>query len=276
MSRKTNIRFGDWLSKSTHKLKGAGIPSARLDCLILLEDITGKDRSWLLAHADELLTSGQELALTSQLESRSQREPLAYIRGAQEFYGRRFFVDPRVLIPRPETEVLIDLFSNLPVVSGDHLLDIGTGSGAIGLSLALEHRELSVHLNDIDQDALDVARNNAKALRLDPNYIHGDFADALRAAHFKFVVANLPYVAEKSEVSEETAFEPPHALYAEDSGLALINRLVDLWQSHRPEESYLLIEAEPSQHEAITQRALPRAQVVAKQGFGLVLKATTT
>ena len=154
------MEINAWLAETIERLGQAGIGSARLDALILLEDETGKDRSYLLAHPEMVLPATSVAKLNKQIVQRSTHRPLAYIRGFTEFYGRRFKVNQRVLEPRPESETMIELLKQLkldkPVIA-----DVGTGSGAIGITAALEIHTAEVDLYDIDSSCLAVARHNS-------------------------------------------------------------------------------------------------------------------
>jgi release factor glutamine methyltransferase len=122
-----------WLSYAKNKLETAGIPTARLDSQLLLADILGHDHSWLLAHPETIVTEETRAALEKQLDERCKHVPLAYIRGKTEFYGREFYVDKRVLEPRPESETMIDILKKLPGAAKKmEIIDVGTGSGALG------------------------------------------------------------------------------------------------------------------------------------------------
>ena len=156
------MTIGDWLRHATAMLAKAGIVSARLDALLLLGSELNQQKAWLLAHDDEPLTSAQQNDLDTQLTRRTTREPLAYILGIKEFYGHEFIVTPQVLIPRPETEAIIDLLSTLPLAEHATVADIGTGSGALAITLKLEHPALDVIATDINAQTLNVAKRNAQ------------------------------------------------------------------------------------------------------------------
>src|SRR3712207_3680013 len=128
----------DWLRRSVGKLEEAGIGTARLDCLVLLEDITTKSRAYLLAHPETILDKDQVTKLDKLVERRSHHEPLAYIREKTEFYGRMFYINHSVLEPRPETETMIELAKSLALEPNSSVADIGTDSGAIAITIKLE------------------------------------------------------------------------------------------------------------------------------------------
>jgi release factor glutamine methyltransferase len=162
---------------------------------------------------------------------RASREPVAYIRGTQEFWGREFLVSPAVLIPRPDTELIVELASEyLRTRPRAVVVDVGTGCGCIAISLALEHAETSVHATDISRDALDLARANAERLHADRRvrFMHGShLADAPRP--IDLLVANPPYVAERERpvlAPEVRNHEPAVALYGGPDGWREIRQLL--------------------------------------------------
>src|SRR5579871_2419774 len=140
------MQIHEWLSLATTQMSTAGISTARLDALVLLEDITGHDRAQLLAEPEAKLTAAQQHKLTKVLNQRAGHEPLAYIRGFSEFYGRTFVITPAVLEPRPESETMIDLLLDLVKSHNTdktwpknlRVADVGTGSGALGITAQLE------------------------------------------------------------------------------------------------------------------------------------------
>ena len=249
------VTISQLLRDSTLKLLTAGINSARLDSLVLLEDATERDKSWLLAHSDDVLPSKQSDAVNIGVERRIKREPLAYIRGKQEFFGRTFTVSSEVLIPRPETEELIEQFLSLPVPLDSKVLDVGTGSGAIAITCKLERPVTTVDACDISQGALAVASVNAKSHNVKINFIHSNLLGD--CGRYDVIIANLPYVDQAWECSPETQHEPANALFAADGGLALIKNLIDTAPDHLKTNGYLLLEADPRQHRSILQYAPP-------------------
>ncbi|MGH7237715.1 MAG: peptide chain release factor N(5)-glutamine methyltransferase, partial [Candidatus Saccharimonadales bacterium] len=128
------MKIEPWLKQATKELETAGIGTARLDCLVLLEGVTHKDRSWLLAHLGFKLNATHIKKLDNQVGRRAEHEPLAYIRNKTEFYGREFYIDQRVLEPRPESEAMINLLKSLNLLSNQIIIDVGTGSGALAVT----------------------------------------------------------------------------------------------------------------------------------------------
>lgn len=228
----------------------AGIQSARLDAQVLLADVLRHDKSWLLAHPHHALTDGLLKLLRSQVAARAKRMPLAYVRSKQAFYGRDFTVNPTVLIPRPETEQLITELRGLRLRRDSVLLDVGTGSGAIAITAALELPHFLIEACDISLDVIDVARHNADQLGA---HIERFFVSNLlsEAGYYDVIAANLPYVGPDWLRSPETNYEPGLALFADNQGLALIQKLLEQAPHHLTPNGHLLIEADPRQFDAI-------------------------
>ncbi|HSE61793.1 MAG TPA: peptide chain release factor N(5)-glutamine methyltransferase [Candidatus Saccharimonadales bacterium] len=243
----------DWLDTVTKRFAVAGIATARLDALVLLSDALGRDKSWLLAHTDFVLEKPLLTALQPKIAARAARAPLAYIRGFQEFYGRRFNVAPDVLIPRPESETLIELVKGLRPTGA--LLDVGTGSGALAITISLEIPDLSVEATDISSSALKIAKKNND--RLGGRVRSFFMSDLLKNATgpYDAIIANLPYVAHDWKRSPETNAEPAIALFADDHGLALITTLLTQLDGKLKKGGYLLLEADPRQHATIEKAA---------------------
>jgi release factor glutamine methyltransferase len=245
----------DFLLAATQDLAAIGSSSARLDALVLLADELQRDKAWLLAHDETVLTTKQQSNLLTKLARRKQREPLAYIRGNREFYGHSFIVTPDVLIPRPETEALVELLLHLPLKNDASVLDVGTGSGAIAISVKLARPELNIYATDISDDALHIAKQNAQQLNAAVTFAKGDLLLQIPIINPTCIVANLPYVDIGWQRSAETNFEPEVALFADDTGLALIKSLIKQASKALLPQAYLLLEADPRQHEAVVSFA---------------------
>lgn len=218
------MRLDEWIRDATDELQRAGVDSPRLDAQVLAAHGLGRDRSWVLAHPDTLVKGDELRAL---LQRRVNREPLAYITGVREFYGRVFAVDRDVLVPRQETEFLVER-AKLWVNDGKdfEVLDVGTGSGCIGITLALECPAAKVTLLDKSANALRVANKNAESLGARVRFVHSDLYAALPRKRFRVVVSNPPYVAHRDDLPPEVRdFEPEAALYAEADGMAMYRRL---------------------------------------------------
>ncbi len=227
--------------------------------IILTRVLCREDRSYLAAHENYTLDEMQLHLAEMALRLREKGQPLAYILAEKEFYGRKFGVNPDVLIPRPETEDIIDLVKK---IKPKKVLDVGTGSGCIGVTLKCEMPEIDVACSDVSIKALAAAEDNAK--RHEADGIKFIISDLLDDIHFKpdLIVANLPYVDPKWEWidTESLKYEPSTALYAADHGLALIKKLIN--QCKKRKVPRLILEADPSQHKDIIEFA-------SKKGFEL-------
>lgn len=207
----------------TERLAAAGRELPRLDAELLLAAALGHgSRARLVLDVHNDLDGASLAAYEGLLDRRERHEPVAYILGYKWFRSIRLAVDPRVLIPRPETEHLVEVALSLP--DGARVADVGTGSGAVALALALERPDLAVTGIDSSEDALAVARRNRDRLGADVELVRADLLDG---GGYDAVVANLPYVADGAQLPDEIAlFEPPGALYAGSDGLDMIRRLV--------------------------------------------------
>lgn len=260
-SRLKQPAISDWLSRATTTLSAIGIPSARLDAEIILAHTIHRPRTYLHAHSDDLLDPRNQEVANARLNLRVDRVPIAYIIGHKEFYGRRFKVTTATLIPRPETEVMIDylrdlLPKNRPLIAQSALktIDIGTGSGCVGITAKLEFPELSVTLSDVSTHALKVARDNAIHHKAEVEIIKSNLLSDYPFTP-SVILANLPYVDTSWDVSPETASEPDLALYANQEGLQLINQLLAQAGTRLARGGFALLEADTRQHEAIIKTA---------------------
>ena len=253
------LQIKDWLKSATKELRALDIKSASLDCEIILAHILDKDRAYLRAHDDEKLNKFQILRANFLLNKRKKRLPIAYITNQKEFYGRKFFVNKHTLIPRPESEDIIEILKQILPSSTFHipcsnLLDIGTGSGCLGITAKLEFPEIEVTLADISLPALRIASKNAKTLSADVTFCKSDLLNSIKT-HPNIILANLPYVDKSWERSPETNFEPKSALFADDCGKLLIKKM--LQQAHRLQSKgdLIIFEADPEQHDDLIKYA---------------------
>jgi release factor glutamine methyltransferase len=208
---------GEAVRRGAAALAEAGVDTPRLDCELLLAHALGVERSRLLIEDLEVPADFDEL-----LARRVAREPVAYILGRRAFRRISLDVDRRVLIPRPETELLVEV--GLTLAPGSRVVDVGCGSGAVALALKDERPDLDVVGTDISDDAVALARANARRLGVAVTFV---VADLLDGRGHDAVLANLPYVADEVELEPEIAgYEPACALYAGADGLDVIRRLV--------------------------------------------------
>lgn len=227
--------------------------SARLDAEVLLAQVLGKERSYLLSRPEVELSDEQCRAFAALVARRVAGEPVAYLTGSRGFWTLDLAVSPAVLIPRPETELLVELALNLGRhISARHpgrpvtVADLGTVSGAIALALASEQQQWQVHATDRSEQALQVARDNAARLQLaQVRFTQGDWCTALPAGvRFDMIISNPPYVADGDPHLQQgdLRFEPRSALVADERGLADLATLCQHSRSWLYDGGYLLLE----------------------------------
>lgn len=272
--------INDWLHQATHQLVFAAIPSARLDAELLLSHTLRKPRTWLHGHGEEPLDTRTVEIANARLDLRLDRVPVAYIIGHKEFYGHTFKVTTATLVPRPESESLLILLEKaIPkIISYSEtlkLVDVGTGSGNLGIAAKLAHPELDVTLIDTSRHALTVAEENAANLDATVTILQSDLL-----AQYPFVadsiIANLPYVDPEWERSPETQHEPESALFAAKGGLALIFELLVQTKQKLARGGSLILEADPEQHARIQKEASRYGLLLqATDGYGLLFQKVT-
>lgn len=229
-----NIRTA--LLQGQKLLEEAAIPAPRLTAEVLLAHAARCDRTWLFAHSDEELREVWWIHFGRYLHERLQGKPTQYITGHQEFYGRDFRVTPDVLIPRPETEHLVEAALKF-APAAERIADLGTGSGALAITLALESGKAVVG-TDISEAAARVAGENARRLQAAVQWSVCDLGSALAAGAFDLVVSNPPYVPESDEATvqrEVREYEPRVAVFGGLDGLDIYRRLIpDAWRVLKP------------------------------------------
>lgn len=218
---------------------------SRLEADLLACHALGHPRSWLYAHGRDPIDAKALSTLERLVEERRDGKPIAQLCGNREFYGREFLVDERVLIPRPETELLVDLALGLPLGPGASVCDVGTGSGCIASTLAAERPQWRVTGIDRCAGALAVAGDNCR--RICPGRVEllcGDLLEPVTGRRFDLIVSNPPYVAEDDPHLQrgDLRFEPRQALAAGPDGLDLIRRLVSQSPDRLVRGGWLLIE----------------------------------
>jgi release factor glutamine methyltransferase len=244
--------------------------SARIEVQLLLQQALGVSRAHLLAHPDQVLDDAQEASYRKLVQRRLAGEPLAYILGEREFFGLKFKVTPATLIPRPDTELLAELaLQRIPPRGAFRVLDLGTGSGAIALSVAHARPDIKVTAVDASPEALEVARENA--LRLNIGNVHllrSDWFSALTSERFDLIVANPPYIADGDIhlAQGDLRFEPRAALASGADGLDDIRRIAAGATEHLNPGGWILFEHGYDQAEQV--RALLR-----QSGFSGIFSA---
>ena len=196
---------------------------------LLLRHVLGRTAAWLEAHRDGALAAESSARFAELVRRRAEGEPIAYLTGSREFFGRDFAVTPDVLIPRPETELLVEIVAaRMHRVSSPRLLDLGTGSGCIAVTLALELEGAEVTAVDVSPAALELARRNAARHGVAIRCLHSDWFAGLGDARYRLIVANPPYIAalDPHMTQGDLRFEPRQALAGGNDGLAAIARIV--------------------------------------------------
>jgi release factor glutamine methyltransferase len=233
------LTLGEALSEAAQRI-GA------VDARVLLAHVTGRSSAELAAHPEGQMRLQQETAYRELVDRREAGEPVAYLTGGREFYGRQFKVSPAVLIPRPETELLVDLaLERIPRDSNARILDVGTGSGCIAIAIASERSHCKVLALDQSLEALAVARRNAYELHVgNVGFLNSNWFAALRDEHFDVIVSNPPYVASADpHLSQgDLRHEPREALEGGDDGLTAIRHLVTESRKHLTPGGWLLVE----------------------------------
>ena len=248
--------------------------SAELDAQVLLAKVLGKQRSWLYAWPEQSLTTAQMLEFNTLIDRRNQAEPLAYITGKREFWKLELQVNPAVLIPRPETELLIELALEVGRGLSGPVADLGTGSGAIALALALERPDWQVHASELSTAAMQTAADNLHASGLrNVQLFSGSWLSPLPAGgQYQLIVSNPPYIdADDPHLQQKgLAFEPRTALVAGNAGLADLAQIATEACSRLQPGGWLLLEHGWQQAEAVRTLFLQSGyqQIQTKQDHG--------
>jgi release factor glutamine methyltransferase len=231
----------------------------RLDAQLMLGALLNQPRSWLIAHDDLLLTRIQSEKLMQWVSRRRDGEPLAYLLGQKEFYGLMLQVGPSVLVPRPETELLVDwglrlLQGPLAAISKPSVIDLGTGSGAIALAIKHRFQAASVVAVDCSAAALETASGNARSLDLTIDLVQGAWWSAVPGKRFDLALSNPPYIANGDRHLAALRHEPQGALIAHRDGLADLEEIIDGARAHLNPGGWLLLEHGHDQANALRQR----------------------
>ena len=260
-----SVNVHEFVMAAERQLQAAGVATGRLDALVLLEDALGVERAQLLAHPETAVPADIQNVLKSQLERRTRHEPLAYVRGRTEFYGREFIVSPAVLEPRPESETMIDLLkkhvsedsslrSNDDEASLLTIVDVGTGSGALAITAKSELPEATVLGVDVDQRCLEIAKRNAKMHDVKITLATSDLLSSLTLPEESsglVLLCNLPYVPDEHTINAAALHEPRIAIFGGPDGLDLYRKLFRQLENVRNRPLLILSESLPPQHEAL-------------------------
>lgn len=259
-----SVSIGEALRRAARELDHGGVAEARREAGSLLSHVIGKDRTFLISHAEDVLGERELESFENAIARRAKGEPAQYITGTQDFFGRAFRVTPDVLIPRPETELLVE--AALQVMNADTMIcDVGTGSGCIAITLVCERSDARAVAVDVSEAALEVARANARdhAVQQRVEFVLSDCFSALNesASKFDLIISNPPYVSanQLSGLQREVRdHEPLVALSPGDDGLSVIKRLLLDSPQFLRTNGYLLMEIGFDQGEKLQQLVDPK------------------
>jgi len=232
-----------------------------LDAELLLVHILGTSRARLRSHPEEAASAAQSKRYTELLERRATGEPLAYVIGRRDFWSLRLTVTPAVLVPRPETELLVERALALRHEEFGRVVDLGTGSGAIALTLASERPGWQVAATDVSEEALAIARTNAESLDLKRvQFLHGSWFEPLVGRTFDLIVSNPPYVAEDDPAMQDPALrhEPRGALTPGGDGMASLRAIIAAAPDYLERDGWLLLEHGSDQAAEVTRELVAR------------------
>lgn len=281
--------LGQALQTATRRLRRAGTPEARLEAELLMARVLDTDRGGVLARREDELSPEDAQRFDEYVERRERREPFQHIAGVQEFHGLEFRVDRRVLVPRPETEGLVDAVLELDLPNKSRVADLGTGSGCIAVTLAVKRRDLELYALDSSADALELAQENAFRHEVDDRieFVRGDLQDSPEDWQGKMdaVVSNPPYVSEgdwQGLAPEVRDYDPREALVSGPTGLEAYGPLVRSASGLLRPEGSLVIELGWGQADRVRElvgeagfritevrpdlRSIPRVLVAEKRG----------
>ncbi|MDQ3094048.1 MAG: peptide chain release factor N(5)-glutamine methyltransferase [bacterium] len=268
------MTIGSWLRSASDALKAADIPTPVLDSQVILANTISEKRTWILAHPEVELGTDVHRLLTEMLNRRIVHEPMAYILGKSEFYGREFAVNEHTLQPRPESEAMIELLIEqvnkiVGIENRDiNIIDVGTGTGALGITTYLELLKLKTpisnlqaHLTDIDQKCIQTAKHNALSHGVEATFYTGDLLKPFSNMDLKgliVILANLPYVPDSHTINKAAMHEPKHAIFGGPDGLdyyrALYYQVANLSQFDS-KNVIIFTESLPQQHAELTKIA---------------------
>ena len=254
------------LKQAEATLNTAAIPGARLDSQLLLGYVLEQDRTWLVAHNDESITTDQLTSFSQLIEKRAQHIPVVHLTNRREFYGLDLYIDDQVLTPRVETETMAEWAIEL-APRDSKLVDVGTGSGALALAIAEHRPDLDVTATEISLEALAVAERNAKRLSLNIKCIQSNLFTGVNE-RFATVVTNLPYLKTDADLMPEVQREPAVALFGgSGDGLELYRKFLQQLPAHLEPGGYLFTECDPWQQAALIAEAEAAGLTVIKESY---------
>lgn len=272
MSRLYTVQ--ELITLSTHYLSEKGCASSRLDAEVLMAHVLNSDRVHLYMNLDRPLEKDEVDTYRRLIGLRGRRVPVAYLTGRKEFYGLEFWVSEAVLIPRPETELLVDeALTLLQAAASPRVLDLGTGSGVIGITIAFRLKQASVLAVDISAAALDIAQRNADRLQVADqlSFLQSDMFSRIPHEQFDLICANLPYIPtlELENLEQEVRQEPMLALDGGPDGLACYKRLIEEAPDYLAPGGHVLMEIGHDQRQAVAALAAARgySSCLAKQDY---------
>ena len=254
--------------------------TARLEARVLAGHVLHVGAEWLIAHDKDAIGNHHRASFMDLVARRSTGEPIAYITGTREFYGRAFRVTPDVLIPRPETELLVDhALDRIPQNAAPRILELGCGSGCVALTLALQRPRAQITAMDSSARAVRVARDNAEHLHVAVEFHVSDWFDAVSGRRFDMIVCNPPYIADTDPHLErgDLRFEPPSALASGSEGLNALKHIIYHAPSFLNAGGYLLLEHGYNQGNTVACLMAERAMTPLHAGYDLAgIHRTTT
>lgn len=253
------------LKQAIATLKAADIASAQLDAELVLAHALGHDRTWLKAHDDAELELDEAKQFQALISRRAQHEPLVHLTGTREFYGLEFEITPDVLTPRVETEQMVD-WAVRYAPPNSRLIDIGTGSGAIAVAIAIHRPDLHITATDLSDRELAVARRNAAHHHVPIEFLASDLWSNV-ADRFTTVVTNLPYLCTDADLMPEVRREPAVALFGGPDGLDLYRRFLKKLPAHLTPGGYLFTECDPWQQSDLIAAASQHDLKLIEQGY---------
>ena len=233
-----DVKIADLVAAARSRLAATPFEASTREAALILGHVLGLSEAGILARDRDVVVPRDRDRFLALLERRLSGEPVAYLLGEREFYGRAFHVDPRVLIPRPETEHLVERVLGLSLPAAPRILDVGTGSGCIAVTLAHEIEDARVIASDLAPGALDVAASNVRRHGVEERValLAGDLTESLRLESLDLLVSNPPYIDPRDapDLSTEVRdHEPPNALFSDDAGMEILARLMRAMKSLR-------------------------------------------